>query len=412
MSVAPISQREASHPFLPFASLVVAGTVLVAQPQVVWLAGAPVWHLGLWLALGVLTARITQPFEGSRYAMTLPFVAITALEFGLLSAILVGGLPLWLADPKAPFKDPARAHFACVGAGIASVCAGLVPRLAPGYGLLGAAALVGLWAVLEGGIRLAANERRALGASGLPAILAASAVLISVGSTLVAGEAHAQGVPLLSAILVFPALALRQAHRGRSALLDQYYGTIAALSQMLQRAHPYTGGHVGRVASIAERTALALGLSQKRAQMVREAAVLHDIGKIAVDERILDKPEPLTDEEFAAVKRHSAYGEEIVGHVSEFRTIATWIRSHHERPDGRGYPDGLTGEAIPIESKIIAVADAFDAMTSDGEDEAGRAYRKAISEEAALAELDRCAGSQFDGQVVAAFREAVLGGAR
>lgn len=412
MSVAPISQREAGHPFLPFASLVVAGTVLVAQPQNVWLAGAPLWHLGVWLALGVLVARITRSFSGSQYAMTLPFVTITAVEFGVLPAMLMEGLARWLADPKASLSDPARAQSACIGAGIASVCAGIALRSALGYGLLGAAAMVGLWAVLEGGIRLAANERRTLGASELPAILASSAVLISVGSTLAAAASHAQGVPLLSAVLVVPALALRQAHRGRSALLNQYYGTIAALSQMLQRAHPYTGGHVGRVASFAERTALALGLSQKRAQMVREAAVLHDIGKIAVDERILDKPEPLTDEEFAAVKRHSAYGEEIVGHVSEFRTMATWIRSHHERPDGRGYPDGLTGEAIPIESKIIAVADAFDAMTSDGEDEAGRAYRKAISEEAALAELDRCSGSQFDGQVVAAFREAVLGGAR
>lgn len=186
--------------------------------------------------------------------------------------------------------------------------------------------------------------------------------------------------------------------------LDQ---TLQALALMLQRAHPYTHAHIERVARIAERTARNLGLSETRAQHVHDAARLHDIGKIAIDEQVLDKPGTLTAEEYAHVKLHAPFGAAILEEIRSYRHLADWIRFHHERPDGSGYPDGLRGEQIPIEARIIAVADAYDAMTGglDGADR--RPYRDPLTQTEALAELERCSGSQFDPNVVRAFRQAL-----
>ena len=128
---------------------------------------------------------------------------------------------------------------------------------------------------------------------------------------------------------------------------------------------------------------------------MRLAGLLHDVGKIGVPDAILNKPAGLTDEEYAVMKRHSLLGCDIV-RAADMPVEASWVRHHHERFDGRGYPDGLAGTDIPLESRIILVADAFEAMTSD------RLYRKAPGEEVAVAELRKHAGTQFDPEVVAA----------
>jgi hypothetical protein len=189
--------------------------------------------------------------------------------------------------------------------------------------------------------------------------------------------------------------------------LQENREVLHALTVMLQRAHPYTHAHIERVARIAERTALHLGLSPVRAQLVHRAARLHDVGKIAVDEGILDKPARLTSEEYAHVQLHASFGATILEEIEDMRLIADWIRCHHERPDGNGYPRGLRSSEIPIEAKIIAAADAFDAMTGGYFEGEKRPYRDPVSPDAALAELERCAGSQFDPQVVSAFRKAL-----
>lgn len=220
------------------------------------------------------------------------------------------------------------------------------------------------------------------------------------------------GYPSMVALTIIPIASLRYALIARARLYNQYYDTISALALMLQRAHPYTFGHLKRVSSVAEEVALQLGLSPKRARLVREAAVLHDIGKIAVDERVLDKPSRLTDEEFEHVKQHAAFGAEILEPVEDFRPMVPWIRHHHERPDGTGYPDQLTDVEIPIESKIIAVVDAYDAMTGGPGEGEKRSYREPKTSAEALAELERCAGSQFDPRVVAMFKRVVTGAAR
>ncbi len=204
-----------------------------------------------------------------------------------------------------------------------------------------------------------------------------------------------------------PVWAIRTGLLQKAEMYEHYYETITALTLMLQRAHPYTHGHLERVAHTAEDVARRLGLSSGRARLVREAAVLHDVGKIAVDEEILDKPGKLTVEEMDHVRRHAEWGAEILGSLKQFRTIATWIRHHHERPDGQGYPGRLKMEQIPLESRIIAVVDAFDAMTDCQDGKPGRVYRQPLSIDEAVVELDRCAGQQFDERVVQVFKEVI-----
>lgn len=219
-----------------------------------------------------------------------------------------------------------------------------------------------------------------------------------------------EGFSQLAAFTLVPVLALRTALQYQSRMHEHYYETITALTLMLQRAHPYTHGHLERVSLAAEEVARRLGLSGSRARMVREAAVLHDIGKIAVDEAMLDKPAKLSEEEMRHVRMHAEWGAEILSSVRSFKEIRTWIRHHHERPDGNGYPSGLKDPDIPIESKIIAVVDAYDAMTGCSQLGAQRSYRDPMTVEEALQELSRCSGTQFDAKVVGAFRGVVLEG--
>jgi HD-GYP domain-containing protein (c-di-GMP phosphodiesterase class II) len=144
-----------------------------------------------------------------------------------------------------------------------------------------------------------------------------------------------------------------------------------------------------------------LGLSPLELRSLALAAQMHDVGKITVPDRILTKPERLTADEFEAIKEHVARGYEIAQKVPALQSAIQGIRHHHEKVDGSGYPDGLKGSDIPLQARIVAVADAFDAMTS------GRAYQPAVSREAAVAELRRCAGSHFDPVCVRAFETAL-----
>lgn len=245
------------------------------------------------------------------------------------------------------------------------------------------------------------------GSLGLVAVVSALDLLmigvVSVGIAL--------GHWWLVAATLIPIAASRAAivrHEYNRGLYEQAVSTLAL---MLQGAHPDSYDHVTRVADLAESVALRLGLSRRRAKDLRMAAILHDIGKVAVDERILNKPARLTDEEYAHVKLHTVHGARILACHPRLQRLAKWVRHHHERPDGRGYPDALPNERIPIESKIIAVADAFDAMVG-GEDGRGRPYRRPISPAEAMAELRRCQGSQFDKAVVEAFARELTGSGR
>jgi diguanylate cyclase (GGDEF)-like protein len=173
------------------------------------------------------------------------------------------------------------------------------------------------------------------------------------------------------------------------------------LLQALAELRPQLGSHVDAVTVLAGDVARQLGLAPHLVEQVRDAAQLHDIGKIAIPDAILNKPGPLDDAEWTFMRRHTVIGERIVSAAPALAEVAVLVRSSHERYDGGGYPDRLAGEAIPIGARIISVCDAFDAMTAD------RSYRAALTPQDALAELRRCAGSQFDPRVVEVFQKAL-----
>ena len=188
-------------------------------------------------------------------------------------------------------------------------------------------------------------------------------------------------------------LADANSRRGSDSVAE--LGTVLALAEALDLRDPLTARHSQTVAGYAHSIACELGLDPERAERVRLAGLLHDVGKIGVGDSILRKAGPLTDEEWAEMRRHPEIGARILGTTS-FDDIRAWVRAHHERPDGRGYPRGLTADEIPLEASILAVADSYEAMTS------ARVYRAALRGEEAFEELLRCAGGQFDGRVVAA----------
>ncbi|MBL8059947.1 MAG: HD-GYP domain-containing protein [Chthonomonas sp.] len=207
-------------------------------------------------------------------------------------------------------------------------------------------------------------------------------------------------------MILIPIELLRRIISEHKLMDDQAYETMVALTVMLQRAHPYTHGHLERVGRLAEDVGRRLGLPATRATLLRKAAVLHDIGKIGIDEEVLDKPTKLTEAEYEHVKQHSEFGARILSHSDRFQAIVPWIKHHHERPDGNGYPSRLGDKEIPLESKVIAVSDAYDAMAGTEK----RSYRDSMTPEEAIAELERCSGTQFDRRVVEVFIEALRGG--
>ncbi len=172
--------------------------------------------------------------------------------------------------------------------------------------------------------------------------------------------------------------------------------TIEALAVALLERDRYTGEHSEAVIEMSGGVARNLGLGREEVERVRSAALLHDIGKVAIPDDILHKPGPLTDDEWKMMKQHPVIGERILRVVPGLGTVARIVRHEHERWDGDGYPDGLAGREIPIGSRIIIAADTYHAITSD------RPYRAARSHGDAIEELTRCAGTQFDPSVTAA----------
>jgi diguanylate cyclase (GGDEF)-like protein/putative nucleotidyltransferase with HDIG domain len=170
----------------------------------------------------------------------------------------------------------------------------------------------------------------------------------------------------------------------------------ASLARAVDARDVYTGSHSQRVADLAARTARRLGLPDEDVELTRLAASLHDLGKLAVPEEILRKPGPLTEPERMVLARHPQIGFRMLESLG-VDPVAEWVLHHHERWDGSGYPDGLPGDQIPLGARIIFVADAYDAMTSE------RVYRRRVAPAEAIAELERCAGTQFDPEIVTAF---------
>jgi putative nucleotidyltransferase with HDIG domain len=203
--------------------------------------------------------------------------------------------------------------------------------------------------------------------------------------------------------ILMPLLVARRVFQAAVTMQGAYDETVKGLVAAIEVKDPYTRGHAQRVAILAERTARAYGLSEERCRAIRYAALMHDVGKLGVYSGVLKKPGKLTPEEYDHMKVHPLRGVEIVQEIDLLQEAIDGVRSHHERMDGHGYPDGLVGDEIPLFARLIMVADAFDSMTST------RVYRVAKTIEEAFVELRRCAGTQFDEGCLDALEKAVAG---
>ena len=203
--------------------------------------------------------------------------------------------------------------------------------------------------------------------------------------------------PWIALVMLAPLAGLQLALKRAVQMRDQTIAAVEAMADVVDKRDPYTFQHSQSVAQHAVRIARQLHLAEAEVEVIRLAARVHDLGKIAVPDDILHKQGRLTDEEFAVMKQHPVTGAEILARFPEYRRGRELVLAHHERIDGRGYPRGLAGDAIPLGARIIAVADSWDAMTSN------RPYRQALDARVAMAELLRGRGIQWDAAVVAAF---------
>ena len=178
---------------------------------------------------------------------------------------------------------------------------------------------------------------------------------------------------------------------------ELFLGTVKALAAAIDGKDPYTRGHSERVSRFSVATAEGLGLSEEEIEKIRVSALLHDVGKIGIDDRILKKPSALDDQEFEVMKTHPQKGFKIMSQIPAMREFLPGMYMHHEMVNGQGYPQGLKGDQIPTQARIVSVADTFDAMTTE------RPYQAAMELEAALTRLKSFVGTRYDARVVAAF---------
>ena len=203
-------------------------------------------------------------------------------------------------------------------------------------------------------------------------------------------------------LLFIPLLMCRHSFQLYIDLRDNYLSTVGALIQALEAKDTYTSGHSERVEKLSVAMAEELKMNEEAVQAIKYAAVLHDVGKIGVSEAILNKEGKLLDSEWNAIRNHPVMGQNIIKGIKFLSATEDVVRHHHERYDGKGYPDGVKGKDIPLGARIIAVADTYDAITSD------RSYRKGATHDIAIAEIKKVAGTQLDPEIVEVFCRAFM----
>ncbi len=218
-------------------------------------------------------------------------------------------------------------------------------------------------------------------------------VLVSLLGIVIAFSFESSGY---GGILLFfiPLMLARYTFKLYLDMRKNYFDTLNVLVRAIEASDPYTSGHSMRVSAYAESIAKQVGLPQSKIDLIKSAALLHDIGKIGIDKSILNKTGKLEKEEFETIKSHPEIGATIIADLSYLSNISGIIRHHHERNDGKGYPDGLNHDSIPLETSILTIADSFDAMTTN------RPYRSSLSLEAALQEIKNNQGTQFNPDIV------------
>jgi putative nucleotidyltransferase with HDIG domain len=364
------------------------------------------------LCLGILVAatfvRIDTPF-GFTPPTQLAFVPLVfAMPLALVPvavavALAISCLPAVLRQEIRPPRlllSAGNSWFA-IGPVAVFIVAGVAPRAA-GLGLLLGALgaqfaadffICAVRLAIGRGVRLRAQ----LGASWVYVIDAA----LSSVAFIVARNVRAEPVAVLALVPLLGILAMfaRERHQRLVGLLElnnAYRGTALVLGDVVEADDGYTGEHCKSVVGLALAVGRRMGLDAERRRNLEFGALLHDVGKIAIPKDIINKPGKLDDEEWSIIQTHTTEGQKMLDRVGGFMCeVGRIVRSHHERWDGGGYPDGLAGEEIPLEARIIACCDAWNAMRTD------RSYRKALSHEVAVTELVENVGRQFDPAVAA-----------
>jgi HD-GYP domain-containing protein (c-di-GMP phosphodiesterase class II) len=363
------------------------------------------------VATYALMARVHFPIG---YGFTIPtqlvlvpmlfLVPLGAVPLLVAAGMLLGGLPEYLSRDRHPTRALAAIGDSWHAVGpVAVLAAGGVtaPELGEWPLLLAALAAQVLvdngvatlrdWAGLGISPKL---QPSLLGWVTLVDVLLSPVGLVAAMAAVTEPYAVLLILPLAGLLLVF---ALERGARVRQAieLSRAYRGTTLLLSDVLEQDDEYTGFHSRSVVSLSVAVADAMGLSSKQRRNVEFGALLHDVGKIAVPKEIINKPGPLTDDEWFVIKTHTIEGQRMLDRVGGLLSeVGRIVRSSHEKWDGSGYPDGLAADAIPVESAIVSCCDAFNAMTTD------RSYRTAMSLDDAIEELQANSGSQFSPRVV------------
>jgi putative nucleotidyltransferase with HDIG domain len=381
----------------------------------------PLWPLAI-LAVSAFVAERQSVRLSPRAEVSVSFlpIVLAAVIYGPVAAICVSVASLLLE-----FRRPYARWFIWTSSrSIAAGCAGIVATTIEGpnnhsFGRI-AAAVAGATLVEQGGDFLIGSVVARLRGGTLREISRiASTVLVTMPLytpiTTLLVYTYRELSPWSVALFLFPAFAAQKlfllyqeqratAEELASAVVRQEKANLSfatALVATLDARDRYTAGHSTAVATYARDIARRLGLSAREQQLTHLCGLVHDIGKVGLPPGLLEKPGPLNTEERRLMEEHPVIGERILANVDDYDEIAKIVRHHHERVDGEGYPDRLTEREIPLISRIIAVADAYDAMTSD------RPYRDAMPSHVARLRIARAIGKQFDTSVVAAF-EAIL----
>ncbi|MFG0307209.1 MAG: HD-GYP domain-containing protein [Phycisphaerales bacterium JB040] len=373
------------------------------------------------MALGLFSERWSVAYSGGARggSHTVTFIPLLAcvLLFGSAGPVLFIGVTGAVGEVLFRKKGPLRATFNVAQYVLASAVAGLVfarlggvPAAAGGLG--GGAVGLSLWpfvaftlvmlglnhSLVSGAISLSQGVpyktvwQKTVGKSGVNVFYDFLLSPIAFVLAYLVVELGLRGLFLA----IFPLLAVRRAYQTSWRLQQANRDLLTALVKAIETRDPYTSGHSRRVQMLASRIVRQMGLSEKRVEAIEQAALLHDVGKIdAVYTEILKKPSQLSPEEREVIESHVTKGVELLTSLSSFpKEVIEAVRHHHEREDGKGYPDGLVAKQIPLGAKVIMICDAIDAMLSD------RPYRKALPLEAVREQLVIFSGKQFDPQLV------------
>jgi len=402
----PASLRPLVYPVALAAALILV-RVSVPPPS-----DLEVLRLAFWIAITLIAAALPVRLPGGVHATITTAPVLASLfdsglsnPFGICWVALIGTF-----EPR-DFRGEPRWYGTLFNRAdwvISSYAAWLFLLLARSIAIDGGPPAMVLQIVVAGGVFTVTNNVLGLLANSLKTgnpvsrvwALSVSNIFIGLASQVPLGwlmAAIASQVGQWAVVLfMVPLLLARYSFSKYTELRDLFFGSVSALSQAIDAKDGFTRGHADRVSRIAGAIAREMGLAERDVEMIELAGLLHDIGKIGVEDRILMKPTRLDEDEAELMRRHTIYGASILKPSVGLRPLVRLVLHHHENYDGSGYPDGLEGELIPLGSRIIIVADAYEAMTSD------RVYRKAIGHERAMEQLNRHKSRQFDPRVVRA----------